>query len=291
MLRTVAPAVLLAVTVLLAGCGPSTQDRTLVLGGIPDQDFALLEERFGGVADALSEHLGIPVRYAPSTDYATLVTAFEHGDVQLAWFGGLTGVQARRAVPGAHAVVHRPRDAEFRSAFIVGADSDARTLRDLAGGSFTFGSESSTSGHLMPRHFLVAAGVEPERDFTAVNHSGSHDATWQLVEAGVWDAGVLNVAVWERAVREGRVDPARVRVLEVTEPYLDYHWVVHPELDRRFGDGTTGRVVDGLLSLHERPGGPELLGLFETDRFVRTEDANYGAIEEVAASLGLLGEG
>lgn len=68
---------------------------TLAIGGIPDQDVALLEERFGGLAEYLSAELDPPVRYQPATDYAAVVTAFANGDVQLGWFGGLTGVQAR----------------------------------------------------------------------------------------------------------------------------------------------------------------------------------------------------
>src|SRR5690606_21563536 len=159
------------------------------------------------------------------------------------------------------------------------------------GASFTFGSDNSTSGHLMPRHFLAASGVDPERDFTAVNYSGSHDATWQLVEDGIWDAGVLNEAVWERAVREARVDTARVRVVQVTEPYFDYHWVAHPALEERFGEGTTERVIAAFLSLAEDPDEADLLRMFETDSFIETTDANYAAIEAVAASLGMLGEG
>ena len=281
----------LVLAIVAGACGSEPAPPVLVLGGIPDQDHALLEERFGRIADALSERLGVEARYAPAGDYAALVTAFEHGDVQLVWFGGLTGVQARRVVPGARAVVQRPRDAEFRSVFITRADREAGTLAELAGASFTFGSDNSTSGHLMPRHFLAASGVDPEHDFTAVNYSGSHDATWQLVEDGIWDAGVLNEAVWERAVREARVDTARVRVVQVTEPYFDYHWVAHPALEERFGEGTTERVIAAFLSLAEDPDEADLLRMFETDSFIETTDANYAAIEAVAASLGMLGEG
>ena len=286
-------AVLAALVLVLTGCGGSAADRgeeALVIGGIPDQDVAVLEERFGGLADYLSAELGIPVRYQPSVDYAAVVTAFANGDVQLGWFGGLTGVQARLETPGARAVAQRPIDTRFRSVFIVRADDPARTIQDLAGHTFTFGSESSTSGHLMPRYFLTQAGVDPATDFAGrPGFSGSHDKTWKLVEAGSFQAGALNASVWDRAVREGQVDTTVVRELERTPPYFDYHWVTHPEIDETYGPGTTDRLVRALLRMDEA--GTEaqrVLRLFEDDEFIRTENGNYDRIEQIARSLGLI---
>ena len=278
--------VLLAVA---CGSGNSTDSATLVIGGIPDQDVSVLEQRFGGIADYLESELGIPVEYRASTDYAAVVTGFETGDIGLGWFGGLTGVQARLAVPGANAVAQRPIDQEFRSVFVVGADVEAETLADLAGKSFTFGSESSTSGHLMPRYFLTQAGVDPETDFDgAPGYSGSHDKTWKLVETGSYQAGALNSAVWDSAVDAGEVDTTRVRELNRTDPYFDYHWVIRPDLDEIFGAGTSDKLVEAILSMGDDPANSEILDLFETDRFIPTENANYAAIESVARSLGLI---
>lgn len=283
-----------ALALLAVACGDAgdTGDPpALVIGGIPDQDIALLEERFEGMADYLAEEVGIPVRYQPSVDYTAVVTAFANGDVLLGWFGGLTGVQARLETPGAHAVAQRPMDAEFHSVFIAGDGVDADSLTELTGHSFTFGSESSTSGHLMPRHFLTEAGVDPDADFDGrPSYTGSHDRTWKLVEAGSFDAGALNEAVWERAVAESQVDTERVRVVARTPAYFDYHWVAHPGIDETYGQGTTERIVDALLTMDD--GGEEaqrVLALFEDDAFVATDDDNYEAIEQVARDLDLIG--
>lgn len=280
----------------LSACGGSDDPSaaapppTLVIGGIPDQDVALLEERFGGLAEHLTEELGFPVRYQPATDYAAVVTAFANGDVKLGWFGGLTGVQARLETPGAQAVVQRPIDEEFRSVFVAGADVPATTLEDLAGTTFTFGSESSTSGHLMPRFFMQEAGVDPETELDGrPSYSGSHDKTWKLVEAGSFQAGALNASVWDRAVAEKQVDPAKVREVLRSPTYVDYHWVAHPELDETYGEGTTERIVEVLLAMDDA--GPEaqrVLELFEDDEFIPTDNGRYGAIEQVARDLGLL---
>ncbi len=264
--------------------------ETLVIGGIPDQDLSRLEERFNGIAEYLEEETGLDVEYRPSTSYSALVTAFGNGDVQFAWFGGLTGVQARSAAPGADAVLQRPRDTEFKSVFIVGSDVSAQTLEDLQGLSFTFGSESSTSGHLMPRFFLDRAGINPEEDFRGQpSYSGSHDKTWKLVESGSFNAGALNATVWERAVAEGQVDTSKVRVLELTEPYYDYHWLQHPDIDQTHGEGSATKISDALKSLDMADAKEQkLLDLFETDGFIDTQNENYAAIEQTARDLDLI---
>ena len=277
------------IALAVAGC-VSSEKPALLIGGIPDEEVSILEERFGDIARYLSDETGLVVRYQPSISYAALVTAFEHGDVGLAWFGGLTGVQARIAAPGAEAFAQRPRDREFRSVFIVGRGVSAASLRALRGLSFTFGSESSTSGHLMPRYFMVDAGIDPERDLKGKPpYSGSHDKTWKLVEAGTFDAGVLNQAVWDRAVQQGQVDTTKVQAIYVTPPYFDYHWIVGPKVDEVYGSGTAERIKRALLSMNaSNVEAARTLGLFQTDSFIETTNENYAAIESTARTLGLI---
>ena len=141
-----------------AACGGDGDDGsdsrpTLYIGGIPDQDVAVLEKRFNLLAEYLTEKTGIEDKYLPSVDYPAVVTAFRNGDMQLAWYGGLTGVQARLQAEGAVAVVQREADEAFTSVFVAAPGSGIDSLEDLADKHFAFGSESSTSGSLMPRHF------------------------------------------------------------------------------------------------------------------------------------------
>lgn len=291
--RPIARALAALSLLLVSACGTSAGEEvpTLVIGGIPDEDVEVLEERFGGVAEHLQSVLDVPVEYRPATDYAAVVTAFSTGDMPLAWFGGLTGVQARLAVPGAMAVAQRPIDAEFRSVFVAGPDIEVSSLVDVAGLRFTFGSESSTSGHLMPRYFLQEAGIDAAADFDGdPGFSGSHDATWKLVETGSFDVGALNAAVWDQALADGEIDETRVREVVRTDPYYDYHWVLRPDIDETYGDGFADRVVDALLTMHEDPDNAEVFELFSDDRFVATENANYDPLADVARSLGLIDE-
>ena len=208
-------------------CGGG-QETVFRVAGIPDQNASTLARRYQVLTQYLSDALGVRVEYVPTVDYAATVLAFKRGDVQMAWFGGLTGLQARSAVPGSVVIAQRPRDARFHSKFIVQAGLDVAALEDLAGLSFTFGSESSTSGFLMPSYFLSQAGIDTDDDFKReVNFSGSHDKTWALVESGAFQAGALNEAVWDQAVADGRVDTARVRAFYTTPAYFDYNrgWI------------------------------------------------------------------
>ena len=231
---------LAAVTFLAAACGGSGDDKTLVIAGIPDQDIALLETRFNGLAEYLAQETGLRVEYIPSIDYAAVVTGFKQGDIHLGWYGALTGVQARIAVPGAQAIAQRPRDEQFHSVFVADPGLGLTSLADVAGKSLTFGSESSTSGHLMPRYFLGEEGVSADTDLDGPpNYSGSHDKTWKLVETGAFQVGALSESVWQAREASGDVDAAKVHAFSRTPPYYNYHWVARGDLDETFGNGTT----------------------------------------------------
>lgn len=279
---------LLATAVALGGCA-GQEDPVLVIGGIPDQDLELLEERFDGLAAYLSSELDLDVVYQPSVDYAAIVTAFRNGDVHLGWFGALTGVQAALETPGAQVLAQRPLDAAFVSNVIVHGDVEAERIEDLVGLTFTFGSEGSTSSHVMPRYFLQQAGIDPERDLRQVAYSGAHDVVLRLVESGTFQAGVLSTEVWERAVAAGEVDHDRVRVLWTTPPFANYHWLAHPELDARFGAGTTERVLAALLAAGDHPDAAPFVRMFEDDRFIPAAAEDLAPLEAIARELGLVG--
>jgi phosphonate transport system substrate-binding protein len=298
------PALALAAVLFagLAACGPAAGGAppaslppvkpALRIGGIPDQNAATLARRYDSFAAYLSRELGVEVQYVPAVDYAAVVTAFTQGEMQLAFFGGLTGVQARLQNPGAQAIAQRENDAKFHSRFIVRSSLPVNSLEDLKAQAknltITFGSESSTSGHLMPRHFLVQAGIDPATAFKTVpNFSGSHDLTWQLVQSGSFDVGALNEDVWLAAVRDGKIDAAKVREFYTTPEYVDYHWLAHPGLDQTYGAGFTAKTKAALLKLNVAEH-KEILDLFSTQRFIETSNDNYQPIEQVARSLGII---
>ena len=272
----------------------TSASQPLKVGAIPDQNPEKLNRLYGSLAKELSARLNVPVRYVPVSNYAAAVSAFRTGSLDLVWFGGLTGVQARLQTPGAKVLAQRDIDARFTSVFIANGSSGLRPissqdqLKQLKGKRFTFGSESSTSGRLMPQYFMKQAGVTPA-DFAGgrAGFSGSHDATIAMVQSGAYQAGALNEQVWSSNVKAGKVDPSKVRVIWRTPTYPDYHWVARPGLDQRFGSGFTERIRTTLIGLKpDTSRRREVLELFGAKRFIPAKASDYVAIEKVGRQLG-----
>lgn len=290
--------VLIGVSLTLAACGGSSRSagepaEPFTISAIPDQDPQELQRRYGQLTRYLESELGVPVEYQPVTNYAASVTAFRVGDADMVWFGGLTGVQARLQVDGAQAIAQRDIDDEFQSVFIANQGAglepfdDLEGLTVLKGHTFTFGSESSTSGRLMPQSFLSQAGVSLGDFEGEVGFSGSHDATIDLVEAGTFEVGALNEQVWRTRLEAGEVDMERVVVLWRTPTFYDYHWVINPEVRARYGSDFIDEVQKAFLGLDpEEPEEAELLGLFGAERFIPTSNDNYAEIEAIAREIG-----
>ncbi len=287
----------LALTATVSSCGaPQNEAKKAVLqiGAIPDQNPEKLNRLYGTLSAELSEKLDVPVRYAPVSNYAAAVSAFRTGSLDLVWFGGLTGVQARLQTPGARVLAQRDIDAKFTSVFIANGASGLRPftsadqLVELKGRRLAFGSESSTSGRLMPQFFMRENGVKPE-DLAGggPGFSGSHDATIAVVQSGAYEVGALNEQVWRSNMASGRVDPGKLSVIWRTPPYVDYHWVVRPGLDERFGDGFTDKLQTALLDLSaDTENGATILELFGAERFIPAKDEDYVMIETVGRQLG-----
>lgn len=275
-----------AVLTISVGCRNQEEEPKFIIGGIPDQNSSMLNERFEELANYIGEKTKLEVEYISSSDYSALVTGFGRNEVHLGWFGGLTGVQARTLIENSEAIAQRPRDEQFESVFIANKELGLKSLEELKNLTFTFGSESSTSGHLMPRFYLMEAGIDPEVDFNGKpNFSGSHDKTWALVESGSFDAGALNIAVWESAVAENKVDVTKVDVFYTTPQYYDYNWTIG-NVDEIFGEGTKDKVKAALLSFGED--NPDIMALFQDESFIESNNENYDAILNVAKSLGII---
>jgi phosphonate transport system substrate-binding protein len=276
---------------LVAACGkdPATSKQPFTISAIPDQDPERLQRLYGSVASYLSKELGVPVSYKPVTDYTASVTAFKVGELDMVWYGGLTGVQARLQVPGAHAIAQRDIDDQFHCVVIVNKNSDISDLAGLKGHTFTFGSESSTSGRLMPQFFLAEAGIKLEDFKGKSGYSGSHDKTIKLVAAGAFDAGALNEQVWKRYVQNNAPELEQVRLIWTSPPFHDYHWVLHPSVERRFDAEFPAKVRAALLRLDiANPEHKAVLDLFGAQRFIPTEDTNYRQIEVVGRQIGMI---
>ncbi len=275
---------LLACTVLCLA-GVASAQQVLRITAIPDESPTELARKAAPLVKYLEGRLGMKVEYTPVTDYAAAVETLVNRKVDLAWFGGFTFVQASARSGGkVIPLVQREEDEKFRSVFIT-TDAAIRQLADLKGKDVTFGSQNSTSGHLMPRSFLLQAGLDPEKHFRRVAFSGAHDATIAAVAAGKVQAGALNISVWDKFVAEKKVDPAKVRVFYTTPPYYDYNWSVHADMPAALRE----KLTQAFLALSkDTPEGREVLEVQRATRFVPTKAENYKGIEAAARSAGLL---
>lgn len=259
--------------------------KELRVSAIPDENPQELLRIYTPFAEYLSRELQMPVRFVPVVDYAATVEGLAAKRLDLVWYGGFTSVQAAKRTGNAKRLVMRKEDAEFRSVFITRKETGIKTLADLKGRTFSFGSVSSTSGHLMPRYFLLQHGIVPERDFAKFSFSGAHDATAAWVEAGKVDAGALNFLVWEKLVQTKKVDPAKVLVFWTTPPYVDYVWTARGDLDPALLE----KIAQAFLKLdYTHPEHRKLLDLHRTKGYIRARDRDWQGIEEAAQAAGLL---
>jgi phosphonate transport system substrate-binding protein len=264
--------------------------KVLRFSAIPDQNTTLLKEKYAPIARHLSQALGVEVEYVPATDYRASVEMFKNGDVHLAWFGGLTGVQARHAVPGARAIVQGEEDPQFISYFIAHKDTglkeSAEFPQEIAKFSFTFGADSSTSGRLMPEfHIRKHTGKSPEELFgKKPAFAASHDQTIELVESGQVQIGAVNYAVYDQRVKDKKTDPETCRVIWRTPPYPDYNFTAHPELEDVFGAGFTAKLQAALIGMKD----PALLAAFPRKSLIAARNEDFAAIEDVARDLGFI---
>ncbi|MEI4472672.1 putative selenate ABC transporter substrate-binding protein [Frigidibacter sp. MR17.24] len=278
----------LALALLLALSTPAAADA-LYFSAIPDDDETRLIARFSKVADYLSAQLGVEVKYVPVKDYAASIAAFRNDQIQLAWFGGLTGVQARAAVPGARAIAQGEEDQAFVTYFIANAATGLQPSDDfpaaIAGHSFTFGAETSTSGRLMPEYWIrEKTGQAPSDLFSQVGYSGDHGQTLRLVASGAYDVGALNYTVYDKAVAENAPEVANTRVLWQTPSYPDYNWTIRGDVDARFGEGFADRVQAALVGMTD----PALLDSFPRKAFVPASNDLYAPIEKTARDLDII---
>jgi phosphonate transport system substrate-binding protein len=256
---------------------------TFLFTAMPDQDEATLSQRFGRLATYLQDKLGIPVRYVPARSYRRAVKAFIENDVQLAWLGGYTGLQARQAVPGSEAIVQTTQDASFKSYFIANVSSGLNPSSDLPfeirGRTFTFGAPDSTSGRLMPEYFIrLRFHTGPKEVFSRVGFSGDHVATLKLVQSGECEAGAIDFVVYEAKKKAGEIDEGKVKVIWESPVFPNNQFSIRGDVDETFGKSFKGKVKQALLDLNDK----EILKFFDGSKFIPANNEQYKPIEEVA---------
>jgi len=280
---------LLSAISLAVGLSVSAQAADFTFTAIPDQDESALKARFTKIAVYLEKNLSVKVKYIPVKSYSAAVTAFRNNQVQLAWFGGLSGVRARLLVKRSEAIAQGFEDPNFETYFIAHKSSGLKPSKEfpkgIAGKTFTFGSKGSTSGRLMPEfHIRKAFGKTPEKVFKRVGFSGSHSRTVALVNGGQYEVGATNFKVYKKALKAGKLDPKKVTLIWKTPGYPDYNWSIRGDVDKQFGKGFKNKVQKALLDMKD----PDLLKSFPRKSFIKATNKDYQPILDTARTLGLV---
>ncbi len=278
----------LAAAVCVAGAiGAANAQQVLKVTTIPEEAATEQVRKFGPLTRYLEKSLGMKVEFTPVNDYPAAVEALVNKQVDLVWFGGFTHVQAQiRSGGKIVAIAQREEDDnKFRSVFIAQKDSGITKLADLKGKEFSFGSQSSTSGHFMPRFNLLKAGIDPDKDFKRLAYSGAHDATIASVVSGRVAAASLDITVWRKFVSDKKVDTNKVDVFFTTPPFFNYNWSVHADMPVALRE----KIAKALLALDmNTPEGKEILTLNRASRYVATKNENYKQFEEAGRLMGLI---
>lgn len=264
------------------------EGNTFKFTAIPDQDDTRLMERFDGIAKYLSKQLNVEVEYVPVKSYSASVAAFKNNSVQLAWFGGLSGVKARRVVKNSKAIAQGEEDTKFVTYIIAnsstGLSEKEKLSSEISGKTFTFGSKGSTSGRLMPEYYIRQNFKKsPSEIFKRVGYSGDHSKTIALVQSGSYEVGAVNYKVWEKELAAGLIDTAKVRVIWKTPTYPDYNWTIRGDVEGEFGDGFIEKVKLALLSLNDK----KLLDSFPRTRFIEANNDLYEPILKTGLEIGI----
>ena len=273
--------------VLLVSTSISLSAQTVLrVTTIPEEAATEQTRKFGPLTKYLERTVGMKVDFVPVNDYPAAVEALVNKQVELVWFGGFTYVQAQiRSGSKIIPIAQREEDTNFRSVFITQTNSGIKRLTDLKGKQVSFGSQSSTSGHLMPRSFLLEAGIDPDKDFKRVAYSGAHDATIAAVVNGRVDAAALDITVWRKFVSENKVDTTKVDVFYTTPPYFNYNWSVHADMPAPLRE----KITAALLNLNmNNPEGKEILTLNRATKYIPTKPENYKGLENAGRSAGLI---
>lgn len=263
--------------------------QTFTFTAIPDQDETKLKERFSKLAVYLTKELGVDVKFVPVKSYSASIAAFRNNQVQLAWFGGLSGVKARLIVPGSIAIAQGAEDPKFHSYIIANAKTNLGFSTTFPAGmenkTFTFGSKGSTSGRLMPEFFIRENTQKaPEDIFSKVGFSGSHTKTIDLVQSGAYELGAVNFKVWDRELKAGNIDPSKIQVIYKTPAYPDYNFTAHGNLDEVYGKGFTEKLTNALINLKDKA----ILDAFPRSGFIKAQNSDFQPILDTARKIGLI---
>jgi len=243
----------------------------LVVGLLPGESAPTVMRLNEPLRAYLEKRLGLPVELVVGANYAATSEALRFGRLDIAFLGPVTYIlQSRKAklepfARPSHDVV----GPTFQAVIIVPADSPAKSLADLKGQEIAFGDPASTSGTWVPRYMLVAAGLVSERDYT-LRVLGAHDAVALAVANHKVAAGGLSKPVYDRLLKEGKIDSKAVRILSDSPAIPEYMWTFRDGIDPAFKE----QIRKAFIEVND----PEALKVFRAESFIPCVDSDVDRV-------------
>lgn len=270
-------------SLFLLSCSENNNGRTVKLlkvAVLPQQSKSIQRKNYQPIIEHIYEHSGIPTKLFIPDSYEDLLALFVNKKVDMALFGGVTYIQAHlkaNALP----LVMRDIDGRFKSVVLIAKNNPAKSLNDLEGVSFAYGSRLSTSGHLMPRHFFEQKKIISETFFKNIRYSGAHDRTAIWVRDGKVDAGVLNAGIVNEMFRDGRLTKDKVKVLWESPPYADYVWAIQPDINTE----QRIRLRNTFLHMNQDEEDLKILKKMGANYYIPASHKDFSSLEKIVLKM------
>ena len=241
-----------------------------------------ITRRWQPILAQLEKDLRVKVKAVTATDYRGTIEALKFKKAEIGHLGPKAYVEASannyaNVEPLAQLQLANG-SLGYRSCLIVHADSDIFSPEDMAGKTFAFNDPNSASGYLVPSaFFMMEMGIDPQKHFSKVIFSGSHEASILAVANKKVEVASTNLPDVQQLTRENKVPRGSLRVIWVSKLIPNDPIVVRKDLP----PSLKAAVQESLLSMRAK--NPETfkeIGAW-LGGFVPADDAKYQVMREL----------
>ncbi|KOS63668.1 phosphate/phosphite/phosphonate ABC transporter substrate-binding protein [Lysinibacillus agricola] len=275
----------------LAGCSGEKQDE-FIIAYLPQENSEQKAKVDKAFEEDLEKILGMEVSSYQANSYNAAIEAMKNDKADLALFGAFSYIVASERA-GAEALAGIKTDTSLpMSVFITASDSDIESLEDLKGKTIGFADPVSTSGHLMPKSYLIESlgltleEVEKEgKFFKSINFAGGHDKAVIGVTNKQYDVATVSPGVLKMMEKNGVIKKDDYKIIEEV-PTIEVGSGGAYAIRDNHSEETKNDVKEFLLT-YDDPTYLEALTGSKDTKLVEVQDSDFDKFREVAESLNL----
>lgn len=236
------------------------------------------------LAEYLTKTLGRPVKFQITKDYDSSVNLLVEEKVDIAYLGALTYIQARLRNPQVQPIV-APIDKItgrpwYTSVIITKKSSGIGKLEDLKGKRFAFVNKSSTSGYLVPMASFKDISINPDKYFSQIKYSGSHDKVKTDLIEGKVDAIADDKRSYMAEQKAGRLPASEYKIIWESQPIPNSPVVVSSKLSPQLIADLKYAFINAPEGMLDRTGS-------ESAGYTLAKDEDYDPVRRLREKLNL----